>query len=78
MSVRSSVDSGHGQWSWAGTALLSEVATIQVEFITLSKRTGNPYYADQVTKVRTAQRCLSGQAVLQHNSHQGWGWGWGP
>jgi len=44
------MQSGHGQWSWAGTALLSEVATIQVEFITLSKRTGNPYYAEQVTK----------------------------
>lgn len=59
---RFDANSGHGQWSWAGTALLSEVATIQVEFITLSQRTGNPYYAEQVTKVTlsAAAVCLSG------------------
>jgi mannosyl-oligosaccharide alpha-1,2-mannosidase len=42
--------SGSGNWGWSGKALLSEVATIQLEFITLSKRSGNPVYAQKVTK----------------------------
>jgi hypothetical protein len=46
------INRGTGKWSWSGTALLAEAGTIQIEFITLSKRTGNPSYGEKVTKVR--------------------------
>jgi len=44
------MQTGTGKWSWSGTALLAEAGTIQIEFITLSKRTGNPSYGEKVTK----------------------------